>query len=35
MACTTGSWQRRQAASAMARVRAVARIGSGKPPLVK
>ena len=35
MAWTTGPWQRRQLASAIARLTGVARIGSGKPPVVK
>ena len=35
MAATTGSWQRRQLASAISRLSAVARIGSGKAPVVK
>ena len=35
MASTTGSWQRRQFASAIFRLVGVARIGSGNVPVVK
>ena len=35
IACTIGSWQRRQVASAIARLVGVARIGSSKLSVVK